>query len=253
MTQEILNAVNEMKTDAAKVLTEVAPETKTSLLKVKGIIDVENHSNKLSNDQIQPLLDAVQKQLDNEVLQYWGYTARFNLLPMGVLNTDKTHWKMGVFDESDEPGDAGWHDDESGQVIIEVFNLGTPNDTAITISHEALESITDTDANTTVEGLDPSGRPCIMYLEPADPVEDDSYAIDGIQVSNFVMPTWFKLPSVDFTPDARFDFLQKVTKEFEILPGGYMQYSYDNGKTWTEVNVPANAQAKKKRGRPPKS
>ena len=93
-----------------------------------------------------------------------------------------------------------------------------------------LETIGDYDANTIVPATDPNGKPCTYFEENCDPVESDSYKVNGIDVSNFVTPTWFKLPQVAGTPDGRFDFLQNTNKPFELDSGGYMEVSYDGGR-----------------------
>lgn len=196
----------------------------------KFTADVVNHSTKLTTAQMQTLCAAVKKQLDNEVAQYWGSTASFNFGAPVAGNA-----KLGFFDTADQPGDLGWHDDQDNQVTIEIFYVGTLDDVGVTVSHEMIETIGDYNANTTVPATDPQGKACTYFTENCDPVESDQYAVDGVQVSNFVTPTWFKLPSVSGTPDGRFDYLKKTATPFDIDKGGYMDVSYDQGNTWQDI------------------
>lgn len=202
-----------------------APTTPT-----KFTADVVNHSTKLTTQQIQTLCAAVKKQLDNEVAQYWGSTASFNFGAPVSGNA-----KLGFFDTADQPGDLGWHDDQDNQVTIEIFYVGTLDDVGVTVSHEMIETIGDYNANTTVPAVDPQGKACTYFTENCDPVESDQYAVDNVQVSNFVTPAWFKLPSVAGVPDARFDYLKKTATPFDIDKGGYMDVSYDNGNNWQDI------------------
>jgi hypothetical protein len=206
------------------------PSPTPTNIPVKFIADVVNHSSKLSDQQLQQLCAAVKKQLDADVAPYWGYTADFNF-----GTPQPGHAKLGVFDNADQPGDLGWHSDDNNQVTIEIFYVGTLDDVGVTISHEMIETVGDYNAETTVPATDPNGKPCTYFEENCDPVESDEYKIDNVGVSNFVTPAWFQLQSVPNTPDGRFDFLKKTSKPFEIDSGGYMEISYDNGRTWSEV------------------
>ena len=60
--------------------------------------------------------------------------------------------------------------------------------------HEALELITDPQLNTLVQGPHPT-RPrtwiVFHYREVCDPVQSETYQIDGITVSNFLLPHYY--------------------------------------------------------------
>jgi len=64
-----------------------------------------------------------------------------------------------------------------------------------------------------------TGRTEYAY-EMCDPVEEDTFMVDGIAMSNFVHPSWFepfKHPS-----GTRFDHLGKLKKPFTMTKGGYV-------------------------------
>lgn len=192
--------------------------------------DVINHSSKITIDQLETICTAIKKQMDRDVASYWSYTASFNFGDPVQGNV-----KLGIFDQKDASGAAGWHAAQGDQVTIECYYVSTYEDLCTTISHEMLETIADYNAQTIVDGFDEEGTPVKAYLEIADPVEDDSYDVDGIQVSNFASPGWFSMPAHGGTPDSRTDYMEKTRKAWDIAPGGYMQYSYDGGKTWQDV------------------
>ena len=61
------------------------------------------------------------------------------------------------------------------------------------LSHEALELIADPQLNTLVRGPHPTRPKRIVfhYREVCDPVQSETYLIDGITVSNFVLPHYY--------------------------------------------------------------
>jgi hypothetical protein len=60
----------------------------------------------------------------------------------------------------------------------------------VTLSHEALETIGDPEVNLLVAGPHPSEeRDVFHWYEMCDAVQDETYEIDGVEVSNFVLPS----------------------------------------------------------------
>src|SRR4051794_3604353 len=86
----------------------------------------------------------------------------------------------------------GYHDEhnrgEPYGFLHPEFSKESGEDWTATLSHEALERIADPEANLLVQGPHPV-RPAEMafyWYEMCDAVQDESYQIDGITVSNFV-------------------------------------------------------------------
>jgi hypothetical protein len=102
---------------------------------------------------------------------------------------------------------------------------------SIALSHEALEMIADPELNLLVQGPDPRepdnrNKYVFHYYEVCDPVSSESYEIDGIKVSNFVLPLYF---TGGDEYDGRNDFLGnvhngKTLKSFGVNPEGYISY-----------------------------
>lgn len=141
-------------------------------------------------------------------------------------------WVIGLFKDPDQPGALGYHDETpSGLPLAKVFPLldaqdGSP--LSVTISHELLEMLADPLLAKAVQSPT-DGR--FWAYEVCDAVENDSYPINGVQVSNFVTPQYFEPPN-DLT-GVKLDQMGLVTEPFEVRPGGYMQYFDSDG--WQQV------------------
>lgn len=134
-----------------------------------------------------------------------------------------------VFDTAPEVGILGYHDvTPEGRPYMRVFwkairdyggSLTTGDDAlSVTISHECIELVDDPYA-TAWQDM-PDGKTEEAH-EPCDRVEGDSYAIDGVSVSNFLGPRAFR------GGDGPYDFLgiqgdpRGLTEPWEIRPTGY--------------------------------
>lgn len=201
-----------------------------------GTCAVVNFSSTDSDDQVKSYIGAVQTRVDRDISAYWGYTVNLVFIPGGESAViPKSDWCAGFFDDSDDPGALAWHDlGPNGEPLIKVFTKDSRNagvSPSSSFSHEVAESISDPLANTTVEGFDNNGNPALLFRENADPVESATYQINGLDMSNFVTPTWFVPRS-----NGPWDFMNQTTDPFQMLEGGYEMYSYDNGTSWNQVD-----------------
>jgi hypothetical protein len=162
------------------------------------------------------LTAALQKCYDEHFLPVWGY-------PVKLYNTKKakpSDWLFIYFDDADAAGAEGYHDiTHNRQPVSKVFVKTSLDDNvpvSVTASHELFEMVIDPIANLWAEA---TGRTEYAY-EMCDPVEEDTFMVDGIAMSNFVHPSWFepfKHPS-----GTRFDHLGKLKKPFTMTKGGYV-------------------------------
>jgi hypothetical protein len=72
----------------------------------------------------------------------------------------------------------------------------------------------------------PNAKATYAY-ESADPVEESSFVVNKIQMSDFVYPAYFEV--FRKPKSVQFDQMKQVTKPFQILKGGY-QIIMLNGK-----------------------
>src|SRR5207302_10223285 len=167
---------------------------------------------------------AQQIQCDRDCAPHWGSA---HVVVGTTPGTDPNNWPVYLQDSSDVQGALAYHDvDPGGRPFAKVFILtcreaGVPWQSAC--SHEILEAIGDPKVNSTVIG--PNGRP--YAEENGDPVEDVEYAINGIEMSDFVWPEWFKVGYV-----GQVDQQSVLTHAYEITSGGYAQFQNPDG-SWT--------------------
>jgi hypothetical protein len=161
------------------------------------------------------LTAALQRCYDTYFLPVWGY-------PVTLYNTDKAKpgdWQFIYFDNADAAGALGYHDlTKDGQPVSKIFVKTTIADgspVSVTACHELFEMVIDPLTNLWAE----YGAKLYAY-EMSDPVEEDTFEVDGVVMSNFVHPSWFE--PFKHPAGTRFDHLGKLKKPFSMTKGGYM-------------------------------
>jgi hypothetical protein len=212
------------------------------------IISVVNFS-KVSDADVQSTIRAINQQISQDFEPYWFMGARLRLegrasdkpMPQSPeeLRGDAIIY---LWDQTDVPNALGYHEANNrgipyGFIFMELAaKLGEA--WSVTLSHEALELIGDAYTNQFAAGPHPDpkqkGRIVFHWYEMCDAVQADTYQIDSIAVSDFVLPPYFAGGS---QPGARNDFLGSgQLAPFGISPGGYVGF-YDpmkqSSETWT--------------------
>jgi hypothetical protein len=95
-----------------------------------------------------------------------------------------------------------------------------------TLSHEILELAGDPPASLAAETADGT----FYAWEASDPVEAQNYDLDGIEVSNFVLPLAFF-----HGYGSRYDYRSVLTAPRTVAPGGY-QLVRRPGEQWSQIN-----------------
>jgi hypothetical protein len=162
------------------------------------------------------LTAALQTCYDQQFLPVWGY-------PVKLYNTKTakpSDWQLVYFDDADTAGALGYHDlTHNGQPISKVFVKTTLKDgelVSVTACHELFEMVIDPIANLWAEAAEGTE----YAYEMSDPVEEDTFEVDGIAMSNFVHPAWFE--PFKHPAGTKFDHLGLLTKPFSMTKGGYM-------------------------------
>jgi hypothetical protein len=189
-----------------------------------------------SDAEVLAAIRAVNRQIAEDFVPYWGFGATLRL-------EGKTGPGKGRFDAADMRGDAvlyirdkadiadaeGYHDTNFrgipyGFVFLELADTLEEPWTA-TLSHEALELVGDPESNLLVQGPHPvhKGRRVFYWFEMCDPVQCEYYPVDGLPVSNFLLPLYFTSSNEH---GGRNDFLGTLThgrtlRSFSVNPGGY--------------------------------
>jgi hypothetical protein len=203
-------------------------------------IAVVNNYQQLTDAQVKPVVDALQLQVHRDFAPLWGIDADLTYYPAGQ-QVPPTSWLLGIFDNSDQAGALGYHDlTQQGLPLGKVF-AGTDaqykSQWSVTASHELLEMLGDPDINLTVFRQQQDGSGVLYAYETCDACEDDQfgYQINGVLVSDFVLPSWFE----DFhSSGTQFDFCNKINTAFGLIAGGYIGvYNVTAGNGWTQLTA----------------
>lgn len=173
------------------------------------------------------LVSALQLYVDEHLGPIWGVAA--TLVKATVIPADE--WAIVLLDDADQAGALGYHDlTKSGMPLSKVFvrtTINAKDSVSVTASHELAEMLVDAATNICAQA--PNGT---MYAyEVCDAVEETTFKINGVDVSNFQYPAWFE--GFRRPKSTQFDHLNLCTKPFQILKGGYMPV-FKNGR-WSEI------------------
>jgi hypothetical protein len=198
---------------------------------------------KVSDEEMQRTIRAINKQITEDFEPYWSFGARLRLEGSDSKKPAKESLLelrgdalIYVWDKMDVSGAIGYHETNNrgipyGLVWVELSDkLQEP--WSVTLSHEALELIGDPQINLLVQGPHPEDldkkkqRMVFHWFEMSDAVQSDFYEIDGIPVSNFLLPLYF---TGGEQVGSRNDFLGrtsngKLLQSFGVRPGGYIGF-----------------------------
>lgn len=142
-----------------------------------------------------------------------------------------TDWCMMFQDEPDVQNAYGYHYLTPGnQPLSKIFvSLAetSPGGLGVTASHELAEMLIDPGIQ--LCAVHPDGT--IYAYEVADACEEQYFAIEGWNMSDFVYPAWFE--GFRKRSSTVFDHLSLIQAPYQILKGGYMSI-YQNGE-WSQI------------------
>jgi hypothetical protein len=127
------------------------------------------------------------------------------------------------------PGASAYHDTDGKGVPVAYCAVTTcssllgPSGISVDCSHELLEAAADPSCNLMADNL----AGLLVAYEVCDPVEVQtypSYVDDKVQVSNFVLPSWF-----DPKASAPYDFMTEAKLDGAVAPPGPLQIAPGNG------------------------
>ncbi len=171
---------------------------------------------------------ALQHQVDNHVAPAWDVHADISVLDAGAVLPPGT---LPLNIVSSIAGRAGVHTNYQGQPAAEAVN---GEQLSITLSHELLELLVDPSGTCFKQArdLDPySGRQQVNYLvEVCDPCAVFSYDIDGVQVSDFVLPSFY-----DPNATGQVDFADFLARPLSVPLGCYISWLDPDDYRWHEL------------------
>jgi hypothetical protein len=216
-------------------------------------VAIQNNSTVVPDSQMPAVIAALQRQVSNEFAAAWNVDAKLILIARGEPMPAGAA-QLLILDDSTQADALGFHETTSeGLPIGYCFAKSTMQDGGqwtVTASHELLELLADPDINLTV--LVPQNRGgYLAAYEVCDAVEDVNYTIDGIAVSDFVLPSYFESQAIDgAAPKGPFDHVGKLAEPLPaMLPGGYLSVMrIATGAGWQQLT---DARARHSRVVPP--
>lgn len=183
-----------------------------------------NYSTQLADRDLASMVAAAQKALNLYFAPVWSQTATLQVvssrgIPKGRVAPDKL-WCCAFWDDADTPSVLGYHDlTEFGYPLSHVFVgpiLAGKESVSATFTHELWEMLVDPGIQMWATNFEDEKN---YAYEAADAVEETSFLVDGVAISNFLYPAWFE--SFRKPKSTKFDHLGLCTKPFQILKGGY--------------------------------
>lgn len=189
------------------------------------------------------IMDALAQLVTGYFTPIWGVGCRLRLV--GKAAIPATDWAVVLMDDADAAGALGYHDlTPAGLPLSKVFVrtvAAAGESLSVTMSHELLEMLIDPGVQMLALGP-PKKRgtalPDLYAYEVCDAVQEQDFNIGGVRVSNFVYPAYFE--SFRKPGSTRFDYLGRLSRPFEIAPGGYMPIIRDG--RWMQVFGSAKAE-----------
>lgn len=185
---------------------------------MKSLIAILNKSTVATNDQVKTWTQAVAYQVKYHACPPWGKAVVPVIFYSVESDVPAGAWKIYCLDTSDQQGALGYHDETSGLPYGRIF-VKTCQQYKISpsscLSHEVLEALIDPNVNLWAD----SGKGYAVALEVGDPVENDSYLHNGVELSNFVLPAWFDPQA---TPGTQLDYMNKTKTPYTMSPKGYI-------------------------------
>jgi hypothetical protein len=205
-------------------------------------ISIINHSNgQITDEQLQRTIRAINRQIHEDFEPSWGMGGTLRLEGRSVAKPEtavladmRGDAVIYLWDQADVPNALGYHFQNNsgvpfGFVFTEISeSIGEP--WSVTLSHEALELLADPETNLLVIGPHPTElRDVFHWFEMCDAVQGEKYEIDGVVLSNFVLPLYFTGTRETDELGARNDFLgrshnARTLTSFGINPGGYIGF-----------------------------
>ena len=186
---------------------------------------IVNNSTLITDEALKPIVWAIQRQVSEHLYPAWGVNAS---LVAAVKGDYPSSAKIFVVDASTDAGALGehfWKGAPTGFAAVkDAQDDGVPPSSVI--SHEVLELLVDPEIIRLMQVGD-----VVVPLEVCDAVEGAPYSIDGVDVENFVLPSYYVAGAT-----APFDH-EGVLKSGapSLMPGGYC-YSAPIGQ-WTQQNA----------------
>jgi hypothetical protein len=226
------------------------------------LISVVNHTDgTLTDADVQNAIRAINAQIAHDYKPYWHISAELRL--EGSIGKDPDEKALPelrgdaviyLWNDTNVDDALGYHETNAAGVpfgfIFTELSAEMHEPWSVTLSHEALELIGDPEVNLLVTGPHPAdpNKEVFHWYEMCDAVQDERYTIDGVGVSNFLLPLYF---TTGAEAGGRNDFLgarkgRKALKSFGIAPGGYIGFYNPDTKMHETYALQGDKRAKER-------
>ena len=196
------------------------------------------HGGPLTSAILTQIAGAVASQMNGEVAAEWGCTVSFRIGAADGSDVQPSEIACIIKDSLPEaPGAAAYHDRLPNGTPVSYFaredytsHMQGALSLSVDLSHECIEIIGDPGAN---RWADMAGGSQDCALELCDPVQNQTYEVNGVSVSDFVTQAYF-----DPGASGPFDHLGKCPAQGDYS-GGYLIVR-------TEDQQPSDEQAGKR-------
>jgi hypothetical protein len=177
---------------------------------------------------------ALQKQVTRDFAPAWGQPATIAAFPTGTVPPG--YWEIVVKKNLD--GELGYHNREHHEPSAVVEHT---RDWPVTASHELLEMLADPWGSRLIVADDPRGtnKRVRVLVEACDPCENFTYSVDGIALSDFVLPAYYGPHRWRYEGKApggarAYSFTGAVSAPLSLAKGGYLSFVDAKGVWWQQ-------------------
>lgn len=189
------------------------------------LVQFVNESTVFSDSEVIRVMDALQIQANRDLENGWGFGKDVVCEFMTYDKANPKEMTMVMLDNSDQAGALGYHQVTSANAPLAKNFVGTDlmygYRPSVTMSHEFLEMLVDPQAGWKIMSPDML-RDYMIEVCDACEADEFSYPINGVDVSDFVLPPWFDMPAR--SAPVRYDFCGHISAPFQVLDGGYIAY-----------------------------
>lgn len=172
---------------------------------------------------------ALNEQVQADFAPRWHVAATVGAYPAAPPGT----WRIELVHSTGQAGALGFHADANHQPFAKVAT--DVGDWTVTASHELLEMLGDPWGNRLHGARALPGwtgtSPRVRYLvELCDPCEAITYQVGGVEVSDFLLPAFYR-SSTHATPG--YSHTGALTQPLQIADGGYISFiDPGDGHVW---------------------
>lgn len=178
----------------------------------------------VTDEHVDAMCYAITRQVRENFAPAWGLNP-VTVQPANLDDLTTNDWILALVDDTGDDGALGYHTEDEGDFVYGLVgvkpvldNVGHiltgANSVSTVLSHEVLELL----GNPHVSSWSDTGRGYLVATEMCDAVQSDYYDLDGVSVSDFLLPDWFS-PIV--TRGDRFDHCGVLHAPFTVADGGY--------------------------------